>query len=44
MGNILDLIILMTSIYFFAHITACIWHYIGFKTMESGSWLTYYEI
>ncbi|CAD8052426.1 unnamed protein product [Paramecium sonneborni] len=36
----IDLISLIIQIYYFAHIIACIWHYVGFKSESLGNtWL-----
>ncbi|CAD8051799.1 unnamed protein product [Paramecium primaurelia] len=43
-SHFLDLISLFIIICFFAHLMACLWHYIGYITLNQGSWLTYYEI
>ncbi|CAD8069519.1 unnamed protein product [Paramecium sonneborni] len=43
-SDFLDLISLFIIICFFAHTMACLWHYIGYITLNKGSWLTYYEI
>ncbi|CAD8054958.1 unnamed protein product [Paramecium primaurelia] len=43
-SDFLDLISLFIIICFFAHTMACLWHYIGYITLNQGSWLTYYEI
>ncbi|CAK62535.1 unnamed protein product (macronuclear) [Paramecium tetraurelia] len=43
-SHFLDLISLIIIICFFAHFTACLWHYIGYITINQGSWLTYAHI
>ncbi|CAD8132944.1 unnamed protein product [Paramecium pentaurelia] len=41
--NFLDLLTLMLILYFFAHIVACMWYYIGEKTSDLGqSWILKY--
>ncbi|CAD8163018.1 unnamed protein product [Paramecium octaurelia] len=40
---IMDLLSLICSIYFFAHIVACFWHYVGIKSGEQ-SWLIKYDL
>lgn len=40
MSNLMDLVSLITSIYFVAHIMACMFYYIGYNSKASGdSWL-----
>jgi hypothetical protein len=41
---VLDLITLFILIFYFAHMMACIWFYIGYQTSMDGSWLTYYDV
>ncbi|CAD8103351.1 unnamed protein product [Paramecium sonneborni] len=42
--NLLDLFTLLLNLYFFAHIVACLWYYIGDKTQYLGqSWILKYE-
>ncbi|CAD8082199.1 unnamed protein product [Paramecium sonneborni] len=40
---IMDLLSLICSIYFFAHIVACFWHYVGLKSGQQ-SWLIKYNL
>ncbi|CAK78550.1 unnamed protein product (macronuclear) [Paramecium tetraurelia] len=40
---LMDLLSLIFSIYFFAHIVACFWHYVGIKSEET-SWLIRYQL
>lgn len=43
---IFDLTTLIISIYLFAHMMACIWHYVGLTTEPyyGNSWLIHYEL
>jgi len=44
-SSLVDLLKLFVSIYFFAHIMACIFHYIGYHTSYLGkSWIMNYEL
>ncbi|CAD8068582.1 unnamed protein product [Paramecium sonneborni] len=43
-SDLLDLITLIISIYYFAHFIACCWLYCGLLQEENGSWITYYEL
>ncbi|CAD8153971.1 unnamed protein product [Paramecium octaurelia] len=43
-SNILNIVTLIITIYFFAHTMACLWHYVGELTQKQGSWLSYYNI
>ncbi|CAD8178590.1 unnamed protein product [Paramecium pentaurelia] len=40
---LMDLLSLIFSIFFFAHIVACFWHYVGIKSEET-SWLIRYDL
>ena len=42
----IDLFSLVITIFFFAHITACVWYYVGEKSdkLLDKSWLKKYEI
>ncbi|CAD8113127.1 unnamed protein product [Paramecium sonneborni] len=42
-NSLMDLLSLILSIYLLAHIVACLWHYVGIKSMET-SWLIKYEL
>ncbi|CAD8103340.1 unnamed protein product [Paramecium sonneborni] len=46
LSNLIDLFSLVITIFFFAHITACIWYYVGLKSdlLLDKSWLKKYEI
>ncbi|CAD8059019.1 unnamed protein product [Paramecium primaurelia] len=43
-SDLLDLITLIISIYYFAHFIACCWLYCGLLQEDNGSWITYYEL
>ncbi|CAD8090304.1 unnamed protein product [Paramecium sonneborni] len=45
-SNLIDLFSLVITIFFFAHITGCIWYYVGQKSdsLLDKSWLKKYEI
>ncbi|CAD8089473.1 unnamed protein product [Paramecium sonneborni] len=43
-SDLLDLITLIISIYYFAHFIACCWLYCGLLQEDTGSWITYYEL
>ncbi|CAD8132956.1 unnamed protein product [Paramecium pentaurelia] len=45
-SNLIDLFSLVITIFFFAHITACLWYYVGEKSdmLLDKSWLQKYEI
>ncbi|CAK94917.1 unnamed protein product (macronuclear) [Paramecium tetraurelia] len=46
LSNLIDLFSLVITIFFFAHITACVWYYVGEKSdmLLEKSWLQKYEI
>ncbi|CAD8205875.1 unnamed protein product [Paramecium octaurelia] len=46
LSNLIDLFSLVITIFFFAHITACVWYYVGEKSdiLLDKSWLKKYEI
>lgn len=43
-NNFLDLITLIILIFFYAHIMACLWYYIGRQGMYSETWLIKYQL
>lgn len=45
MSHALDLISLSISIYFYAHLSGCVWHYVSDESSYLGnSWLIYYDL